>query len=88
MGHLAARPLVPALDIEAFICLAAVQDGLIAAQLLGEVVEGSNDAEPELLALLVLVDGNVFDVASRAERVDAVCRRSVRQNMERKNMQP
>ena len=73
MGHLAARPLVPALDIEAFIRLAAVQDGLVAPQLLGQVVEGVNYAKSELLALLVPVDCNVFDVAGRAERVDAIC---------------
>jgi hypothetical protein len=71
VGHLQAGLAEAALDVEAFVGFAAVEDGLVAADLLGDVVEGLDDAEAELLALLVLGDGNVLDVADGAEAMDA-----------------
>lgn len=63
MRHLEPRPPKPALYIEALVGLAAVEDALVAADLLCDVVEGLDDAQAELLALLVLCDGDVLDVA-------------------------
>ena len=71
MGHLQARPPEAALDVEPLVGLAAVEDGLVAADLLGDEVEGLDEAEAELLALLVAGDGDVLDVADGAEAVDA-----------------
>ena len=72
MGHLQTRPPEAALDVEALVGLAAVEDALVAADLLGDVVEGLDKAEAELLALLVPGDGDVLDVSDGAEAVDAV----------------
>lgn len=72
MGHLQACATESALDVEALVGVAAVEDALVAANLLGDVVEGLDQAEAELLALLVLGDGDVFDVADLAQAVDAV----------------
>lgn len=71
MRHLESGPLKAALDVEALVCLAAVEDGLVAADLLGDEVEGLDEAETQLLALLVLCDGDVLDVADQAKVVDA-----------------
>ena len=70
--HLQAGPPEAALDVEALVRLAAVEDALVAPDLLGDVVQRLDDAQPELLALLVLGDGDVLDVADLAEVVDAV----------------
>lgn len=72
VGHLKASSSESALDVEAFVGVAAVEDALVAANLLGDVIEGLDQAEAELLALLVLGDGDVFDVADFAQAVDAV----------------
>jgi hypothetical protein len=72
VGHLETSSSEAALDIETFVGLAAVQDALVAADLLGDVIERLDDSETELLALLVLCDGNIFDVADGAKGVDAV----------------
>lgn len=69
--HLESRATETALDVEAFVSLAAVEDALVAADLGCDVVEGLDDAQSELLALLVLCDGDVFDVADDAQVVDA-----------------
>lgn len=71
MRHLQARPPKPALDVEALVRLAAVEDALVAPNLLGDVVERLDDAETQLLALLVLCDGDVLDVTDLSEVVDA-----------------
>lgn len=76
MGHLQSRPPEPALDVEALVGVAAVEDGLVAADLFGDEVEGLDDAEAELLALLVAGDGNVFDVADGTKVVNAVKRKT------------
>lgn len=70
VGHLKTSSSEPALDVEALVGVAAVEDALVAANLLGDVVEGLDQAEAELLALLVLGDGDVLDVADLAQAVD------------------
>ena len=77
MSHLQARPPEPALDVESLVRLAAVQDALVAPHLLGDVVERLDDAETQLLALLVFCDGDVLDVADLSKVVDAVVRLAV-----------
>ena len=72
MGHLKTSPSEAALDVETLVGLAAVQDAFVAANLLGDVIERLNDSETELLALLVLCDGDILDVADGAKAVDAV----------------
>ena len=74
MRHLQPCPPEAALDVEALVGLAAVEDALVAADLGRDVVERLDDAQPQLLALLVLGDRNVLDVADLAEAVDAVDR--------------
>lgn len=63
MCHLESCPLESALDVEPLVCLAAVKNALVTANLGRDEVEGLNKFEPELLALLVLRNGNVLDVA-------------------------
>jgi hypothetical protein len=70
MGHLEPGSPEATLYIEALVRLGAVQDALVAADLLGDEVEGLDDAQAELLALLVLCDGNVLDVADEPQLVD------------------
>lgn len=72
MRHLQTRPPEAALDVEALVGLAAVEDALVAAHLLSDVVEGLDEAQTEFLALLVAGDGDVFDVTNGTEGVDAV----------------
>lgn len=71
MRHLQTGPLEAALDVEALIGFAAVEDGLVAADLLCDEVEGLDQTKTQLLPLLVLCDGNVLDVADFTEVVDA-----------------
>lgn len=75
--HLEAGSAETALDVKAFVGLAAVENGLVAADVGGDVVEGLDDAQAELLALLVLGDGNVFDVASFSESVNAARKKKI-----------
>lgn len=71
MGHLQPSPLETALDVEAFVCLAAVEDCLVGADLFGDEIEGLDQAQAKLLALLVFCDRDVLDVADQAEVMDA-----------------
>lgn len=71
MGHLEACSSEATLDVETLVGFAAVEDALVAADLLGDVVEGLDDSETELFALLVLCDGDIFDVAHGAQAVNA-----------------
>lgn len=75
MRHLQSRPLETALDVESLIGLRAVENGLVAADVLRHVVQRLDDAQTQLLALLVLGDGDVFDVTDEAEAVDAISER-------------
>ena len=61
---------------------------LVAADLLGHVVESLDDAEAQLLALLVLEHGDVFDVADQPEVVDAACRASCQHYLLRSPQHP
>lgn len=70
VSHFETGAAEAALDVEALVLLAAVENGLVAANVGGDVVEGLDEAEAQLLALLVLGDGNVFDVAYFSERMD------------------
>jgi hypothetical protein len=70
--HLQAGPFEAALDVETFIGVAAVENALVAADLFGNVIESLDESEAELLALLVLGDGDVFDVTDGPEAVDAI----------------
>lgn len=71
MRHFEPGPAEATLDVEPLVRFGAIEDGLVAANLLGNVVKGLNDPQAELLPLLVLRDGDVFDVANEAEIVDA-----------------
>ena len=71
MRHLQTRPLETTLDIEALVRLRTVKNGLVATHVLRNKVQRLNDPQTKLLALLVLCDSNVFDVADEAEVVDA-----------------
>lgn len=63
MGHFQACSTESALHVEAFVRFAAIEDGLITANFLGDEVEGLDQTETELLALLVFGNGDIFDVA-------------------------
>jgi hypothetical protein len=72
VGHLQAGPLEAALDIEALIGLGAVQDGLVAAGVLGDEVQRLDHLQTELLPLLVLCDRDVFNMTCLSEVVNAI----------------
>lgn len=72
VGHLQASTAEAALDVEALVGLAAVEDALVAADLFGNEVQGLDDAQAQLLALLVLGHGDILNVADDAKVVDAV----------------
>jgi hypothetical protein len=69
--HLQTRPLEATLDVEALVRLRAVKNSLVAANVLRDKVQRLDDPQTKLLALLVLCNSNVFDVADEAEVVDA-----------------
>lgn len=69
--HLESGPAKTTLDVEALVNFAAVEDGLVAADVLRNVVKGLNHSQSKLLALLVLGDGDIFDVSNSAEGVNA-----------------
>lgn len=77
MSHLQAGPPKAALDVEALVGLAAIKNCLVASHLFGDVVERLDEAQTQLLALLVLSDGDILDVTNRAEVVDTGARRGV-----------
>lgn len=71
MCHLESRPLESALDVEPLVRLAAIKNTLVAAHLGRDEIEGLDELESEFLALLVLRNGDIFDVADESEVVDA-----------------
>jgi len=71
MRHLQAGAFEAALDVEALVGFGAVEDGLVAADVLGDEIERLDELQAELLALLVFGDGDVFDVPDQAEVVYA-----------------
>lgn len=72
MCHLKPSPTETTLDIEPFIGFAAIENRLVAPDARSDIVEGLDEAETEFLSLLVLGDGNVFNVASFSEAVDTM----------------
>lgn len=70
VAHLDARLLVTALIVEPNILFAAVEDCLVAALLLGNMIEGLDELDAKLLALLVSGDGNIFNVPNGAQLMD------------------
>lgn len=71
MRHLQPRSLESTLHIEPLVCLGTVQDCLVTARILRHEVQRLNDAQSQLLALLVFCHGDVFDVTDQAEVVNA-----------------
>jgi hypothetical protein len=71
MCHLQPCALEAALDVEPLVCLAAVENALVAAHPCGDEVERLDDFEAEFLALLVFRDGDVFNMTDETEVVDA-----------------
>lgn len=63
MCHFQTGPLEAALDVEALVGFAAIEDGLVAARLLSNKVQRLDHAETQLLALLILGDGDVLDMS-------------------------
>lgn len=70
MRHLKSRPLEPTFDIEPFVGLGAIQNGLVAPDLLGDEIQRLDDPEAKLLALLVLGNSNIFNVADETQLVN------------------
>nr|POE59058.1 hypothetical protein CFP56_24328 [Quercus suber] len=70
MRHLQPRALEPTLDVEPLIRLRAVEDGLVAAGMLCDEIEGLDDTQTQLLALLILGDRDILDVAYESEMDD------------------
>lgn len=72
MGHLQPSASKPALEVKTLVCFAAVENGLVAADLFGDKVESLNQTKTELLALLVFSDGNIFDMTDKSKIMDAI----------------
>src|ERR1700743_341978 len=70
MGHLKTCSSVSTFHIESFICLTAIQYTLVASHLLCQVVQCLYESHTQFLPLLVLGDGDIFDVAHKTEVVD------------------
>jgi hypothetical protein len=72
VGHLETSSSEATLDVEALVGLAAVENALVAPDLLGNKVQGLDESKAQLLALLVLGDCDILDVTDGAEVVDAM----------------
>jgi spore coat protein CotH len=72
MCHFQSSSFETTLDIESFICFAAVQDGLVASDLLSGVVQCLYDSQTKLFALLVLRDSDVLDVTDESQFMDTI----------------
>lgn len=72
MGHLKTGPPETALDVETLVGFTAVENALVAANLVSDEIEGLDDSEAELLALLILGHGNVLDVSDSAKVMDTM----------------
>jgi hypothetical protein len=56
MRHLQRLPLIPTLDIESLIYVAAVENRLVTADVLRDIVQRVEQLQPQLFALLVFED--------------------------------
>lgn len=72
MSHLQTSPPESALEVEPLVCFATIENALVAADLCSNEIEGLDETEAELLALLVPSDGDVFDVANCAKVVNTI----------------
>jgi len=70
MCHLQSGSLISAFDIEALIGFAAVKNTLIASDLFCNEVQSLDELQPKLLALLILCDRDILNVADYAKVVD------------------
>lgn len=67
LSHFVSGPFEAALDVEAFVLRRAIEDLLIASDLLGNIAQGSENVQPELLALLVFEYRNILNMTDVAE---------------------
>src|SRR5436305_749482 len=72
MRHLQTGSLKPTFDVEPFVRLRAIEDALVAPDILRDMIERLDNLQPQLLPLLVCSDGNVFDMSHHAQGVDTV----------------
>jgi tRNA-dihydrouridine synthase len=72
MRHFHPGAGIPTLRIEPFIPLRTVQNRLVAADIDGDRIERLDEFLAEAFALVVVVNGNIFDVADGAEVVDTI----------------
>jgi len=70
MCHLQSCFLEATFDVESLICLTAVKNALVAADLARNVIESLNKLFAELLPLLIFCNGDVLDVTDKTEMVD------------------
>lgn len=71
MCHLESRPLESALHVEPLVRLATIKNALVTAHLGRNEIEGLDELEPKLLALLVLRNGDILDVTYETQVVNA-----------------
>lgn len=66
MSHLNTSPLEATLDIKALIHLTAIEDSLITANMLRNIIQSLNHLQSQLLPLLILRNGNIFNMSDDA----------------------
>lgn len=71
VSHLESCPAEAAFHIEALVCLAAVQNRFVAADLLSNEIEGLDYTQAQLFPLLILGYCNILDVTNETKVVDA-----------------
>lgn len=71
MRHLQSCSFEATLNVETLICLAAIQDTLVAANLFGNEIKRLDEFQSELFALLIFSHCNIFNVSDDAQIVDA-----------------
>lgn len=74
VSHLQTSSPKTTLDVEALVRLAAVENALVAADLLSNEVECLDQAQAKLLALLVLGNRNILDVTDLSKFMDTTKR--------------
>lgn len=72
MGHLQTGTPETTLNVETFVRFAAIEDGLVAADLFGDEVKSLDQSKTEFLALLIFRDSDVFDVTDKPQAMNAV----------------
>lgn len=75
MRHLQPSPLIPTLNIEPLVRLAAIQNTLIASNLLGHEIQRLDELQTEFLALLIFRNSDILDMSYESEVVDAISNR-------------